>query len=146
MKYLSLSILILIFIPSSCTEKNKDDKLTQDILFQLAVSATWQILLFAEGDEIGTSDFDDYVFTFLTTNVVKAADGINTYEGSWYVVDNDDSFSSTGLTFHIAFTSPETFESLTKDWDVISATQEMIRLQHVSGGDGSIDYLTFGNN
>jgi hypothetical protein len=35
------------------------------------------------------------------------------------------------------------FESITDDWDVLSASSSKIELKHTSGGDGSIDYLTF---
>ena len=34
------------------------------------------------------------------------------------------------------------FEEISEDWNVISRTATKIELKHVSGGDGSIDYLT----
>jgi hypothetical protein len=33
---------------------------------------------------------------------------------------------------------------LDEDWDIIESTSEMIVLKHISGGNGSLDYLTFG--
>src|SRR5690606_32590074 len=36
------------------------------------------------------------------------------------------------------------FDELDDDWDILEATPQIIRLKHVSGGDGSGDFLTFG--
>ena len=33
-----------------------------------------------------------------------------------------------------------------EDWDIIEATSDIIRLKHISGGDGSVDYLTYERN
>jgi hypothetical protein len=144
MKKTLFLLLTMVLISLSCTKKDKSDELTQDILFQMIVSATWEIYLFAEDDEIETSDFTNFKFTFLTTSVVKATDGTNTYEGTWYTVKDNNEDSPDGLTFHISFEEPESFMSLTEDWSVISANQAEIRLKHVSGGDGTIDFLSFG--
>ena len=35
------------------------------------------------------------------------------------------------------------FEEISEDWRVISRTTTKIELKHISGGDGSTDYLTF---
>ena len=38
------------------------------------------------------------------------------------------------------------FESISEDWRVLSSTASKIELKHISGGDGSIDLLTFEKN
>src|SRR5690606_21866889 len=35
------------------------------------------------------------------------------------------------------------FDELDEDWDIIEATQDIIKLKHISGGDGSVDFLTY---
>lgn len=142
MKYI-LILISFVLMTVSCSKDKPEDELTSDILFQMVVSVPWKINLFVEDDNNETSHFEGYTFTFLVTNKVLATKGIDTHIGTWYVVDDGNEDSESGLTFNIEFTAPESFVSLTEDWGVITATQEMIRLKHTSGGDGSIDYLTF---
>ncbi|HEX2395918.1 MAG TPA: hypothetical protein VHI78_11275 [Bacteroidales bacterium] len=136
-------LLSFVLLAVSCSKEKNEIELTQDVLFQMIVSTPWQINLFIDDDIIETSDFEDYTFTFLTTNQVKATDGTNTSEGTWYVIQDGNEDSESGLTYHIDFTAPESFTGLTEGWGVISATQELIRLQHTNAEDGSIDFLTF---
>lgn len=143
MKYILFISFLLVSV--SCSKDKQEDKLTSDIFFQMVVSVPWEVNLFVEDDNIETSDFEGYTFTFLVTNKVKATKGTDTYEGTWYVIEEENKDSEIGITFNIAFTAPDRFVSLTEDWGVITATQEMIRLKHTSGGDGSTDYLTFTN-
>jgi hypothetical protein len=133
----SLSVLLMI----SCSDGKNEDELNRDIVFQMLVSVYWQIDLFSDSEEVRTSEFSAYTFDFLPTNKVTANDGTNVYEGIWYVLDNNNSDSEAGLTVHIAFETPENFTGLSNDWAIISANQQMVRLQY-SGGEIT-EYLTF---
>lgn len=144
MKNVTILSAILLFA-NCCSKDKKDDSLTQDLLFQMIVSIPWEIDLFTKGDEIVTSDFSGYSFTFTVGNVIIASNGTNEYLGSWYAINDNNPDSESGLTFHTVFTEPEAFAALTRDWAVISATQQMIRLQFVNEPGEPTDYLTFGD-
>jgi len=139
-----LPSVFLLLLSLSCSKENKDDdELTQDVMFQIAVAGTWKITLFAEGDQIETSNFQGYSFRFMSPSGVSAMNGTNVHSGAWGISKSSGDDSPTGLKFNLTFTEPETFEALSEDWDVVSATTLKIELRHISGGDGSIDFLTF---
>jgi hypothetical protein len=76
-----------------------------------------------------------------------ATNNVQTYEGTWSITNessNDDSPSD--LDFNIFFNLTNAFEDLNDDWDIISQGDSLLELMDISGGDGSIDYLTFTKN
>lgn len=155
MKHLSLiSILSLIFmlnVASMCS--NDDDVIPSPSVNPAPVintvkSGTWRITFFEDSGSNETSNFTGYTFTFGSSSVLTATNGVNTYTGTWSVTSdnsNDDS-PSNDLDFNIAFASPPNFEELTEDWNILELTSTKVRLVHVSGGNGGIDYLTFEKN
>jgi len=70
---------------------------------------------------------------------LSATNGSTTQSGDWstYV---DSGYTKLDLMF-TALDGP--FEEISEDWNVISRSATKIELKHVSGGDGSVDYLTF---
>jgi len=135
---------ILLLTGNSCSKKDKEDELTQDILFQMVVSAKWEIVLYAEDDDVLTSGFADYTFSFLSSNDIRATDGTNIHFGDWYVYENPSTVEgASDFIFHITFTEPENFVSLTGDWDVLSADAQSLQMQIARGEDGSIGRLIF---
>ncbi|HLO61075.1 MAG TPA: hypothetical protein VK179_20160 [Bacteroidales bacterium] len=134
---LLFSVLALV----ACSENNETEKLTRENLFQIAVSSKWQVNLYANGDDIKTDDYTNYKFNFLTNDSVKATNGTNTYKGSWYSGNTENTPSTLGLIFNIEFETPETYALLSREWDVISADQGTIRLRYINGE--KVELLTF---
>jgi hypothetical protein len=133
---LLFSMLALV----ACSKNDDTEKLTRDNLFQITVSAKWQVNLYANGDDINTDDYTNYKFSFLTSNTVKATNGTNTYNGTWYSDNTENTQSTLGLILNIQFETPVAFAVLSRDWDVISADQSTIRLRNINGD--KVEFLT----
>lgn len=155
MKHLSLiSILSLIFMLNVASMCSKDDDVIPNPsvnpapVINVVKSGTWRITLYKDSDNDETSNFTGYTFTFGSSSVLTATDGVNTYSGSWSVTSDNslDDSPSNDLDFNIAFATPPNFEELTEDWNILEFTSTKVRLVHVSGGNGGTDYLTFEKN
>jgi hypothetical protein len=59
-------------------------------------------------------------------------------EGTW-----DSNGDDGSLELDLNFGEMEPLEELMDDWDLIEFDDTIIKLKDVSGGDGTIDYLTF---
>ena len=53
---------------------------------------------------------------------------------------------NAALSYGVTLASPDDFAELTEDWDILESTSTKLRLKHTSGGDGSVDFLTFEKN
>lgn len=102
----------------------------------ILTSGSWYVTYFFD-DEDETSDFGGYEFTFATDNSAQATNGTNTINGNWNLT------TSSTPDLELFFGNNDPFDELDEDWDIIEATQDIIKLKHISGGDGSVDYLTF---
>ena len=69
-------------------------------------------------------------------------------EDLWKENFSETTYSDSGSTkFDITFPDANgPFEEITEDWRVLSSSTTKLELKHVSGGDGSIDLLTFEKN
>jgi len=144
MKSLLFSIALMIpLMFVSCKEDNNSGSAKNELINTVSQD-TWRITYFFDSETDETSNFSGYSFDFGANDVLIATNNTNTYTGTWNISDsNSDDDSSDDLDFNINFTSPANFEELSEDWEVLTHTAVKIELRHVSGGDGSIDYLTF---
>ena len=147
MKKLFYSVLAIaaLFMSVSCNNDDDDPVIVNNIPVTPVAAITsgaWRVTLYQEEDNVQTDHFTGYNFVFGTDNTITASNGVNTYNGNWSF-ENDDSSSDD---FNILFASPDNFAALTEDWDILETTATKLRLKHTSGGDGSIDYLTFEKN
>ena len=147
----NVSIVLALFLMLSMTACNDDDdddgKTIQDNIESNVESGTWRISKFIDSGQDETNDFAGYVFTFESSGVLNATNGVNSYDGTWSITDsnsNDD--SQDDLDFNINFNLMNQFEDLNDDWDIISQSSTKIELIDVSGGNGGTDYLTFVKN
>lgn len=137
---------ILFFI--SCS--NEDDSPATSIQNQVQENVqkgTWRITKFIDSGDDETNHFTGYSFTFNSSGIINASNGINSYNGTWSITDsnsNDD--SQDDLDFNINFNLTNDFEDLDDDWDFVSQTSTKIELIDISGGNGGTDYLTFEKN
>lgn len=145
-------ILLMAFSISSCNSDDDSSNVSgnqnTDEIINIVRNGNWKITYYYDTDQEETTDFNGYNFTFGTGNVLTASNGTNTYTGTWSVTDDgsDDDNSNNDLDFNIAFSSPEKFQELTDDWDIIEKSATVIKLRDVSGGSGGTDYLTFTKN
>ena len=115
-----------------------------------AEEGTWRVSSYIDDGQDETSDYNGFAFTFGTNGTLTATNGNVTKTGTWSVTDDsnssdDDDSDVSDIDFNIFFSVPETddFEDLVDDWDVLTYSNTQIQLRDVSGGDGSIDTLTF---
>ena len=150
MKKLKLISIVLgmfsLLLVMACS---KDDDNTNTLIgIQSNVeNGTWRISKFVDSGTDETNDFTGYNFTFKSSGVLNADNGINNYEGTWSIRDsnsNDD--NQDDFEFNIHFNLSNDFEDLNDDWDFISQSSIKIELIDISGGNGGTDYLSFEKN
>ncbi len=136
-------ILLALVALLSCDDDNSS--INQGSVTETMKKGTWRVTSFIEDVNDETHYFTGYTFTFGASNVLTATKSANTYSGTWVVTNS----SSSGTKFIINFSippAPSDFDELNDDWNVLTMTDSKIELKHVSGGDGSIDLLTFQKN
>lgn len=147
-----MTLLAVIFLFKSCS---KDDNSEENIstidittVKSTVASGDWRITYFFDTDKDETSNFTGYVFTFNSDGTLGASDGNTSISGAWSITDSDssDDDSSDDIDFNIFFTTPDNFEELSEDWEILKYTNTKIELIHVSGGNGGTDLLTFTKN
>lgn len=150
-KFFLIPLLFGIFmlnVASTCSNDDSnddDDSSSSTIITQTQntiVNGAWRVTLFSEDGSIQTSQFTNYDFVFGTNGTITANNGSNTMNGSW-TTGTDDSTPKFIINFSVT-NGP--FEEISEDWQILSTTSTKIELKHVSGGDGSIDLLTFEKN
>lgn len=144
MKKLKLiSILSLLFVLNVASMCSDDDDTSSQVSNPTEIASTladgqWIVTLYKENDVVKTNNYSGYNFTFGTDSALSATNGTTTQSGDW------STYADSGYTkLDMMFTALDgPFEEISEDWNVISRTATKIELKHVSGGDGSIDYLT----
>jgi hypothetical protein len=142
-KNVLLSAIAFVFatVILSCS---KDDKttatgITAAQVNTLITDGTWDVSLYSEGGIDQTADFSGYLFAFNADGALVATGPVEKI-GRW-----NSTTDSGKVKIPISFETETdgAFESISDDWFVLTATDQKIELQHISGGDGSIDLLTF---
>jgi hypothetical protein len=131
---------------SSCTSDDDSSNDSQTIaqLESSIKTGTWRISRFIEDGDNQTNHFNGYVFTFNENGTVIATNGTNTIAGTWVTTNGSSSSSGSNPKFILQFEAANgPFEEISEDWRIESATSSIVDLKNVSGGDGSIDLLTF---
>jgi hypothetical protein len=118
-----------------CENNTSGDPIDPTVFEQNLTTGVWYITYFFD-DFDETSNYNGYEFTFATDNTAQATNGSNTVPGTWMF----EGGSTPDLTLFFGNTDP--FDELDDDWEIIEATNDIIRLRDESG-DGSIDYLTY---
>jgi hypothetical protein len=144
-----LFCLFMLNVASMCSsDDNSSSSQDPTPVINTATQGTWRVTSYIDSGTDETNHFAGYNFTFATGGVLSAANGTNTYTGTWSVTtdtSNDDNPSSD-LDFNIFFASPADFADLSDDWDVVSYSDTSISLIDVSGGNGGTDTLVFTKN
>ncbi len=131
-------ISIMILTLSSC--KNDDSSPNSDVSNTIE-QGNWRITYFNESGDDKLYHFAGYNFTFKNGVVTATKSGSSTVTGT-YSEGIDDSQTK----FILNFGSTNPWEEISEDWVILEKTSTKIRLQHVSGGNGGTDLLTFEKN
>ena len=108
-------------------------------LTQIFTSGTWYISYFFD-DVDETNYFNGYNFTFNSNGSSLVIKNSNTISGTWNIY-NDSGAEKIELSFDGLL-----LDEIEEDWRIIEYTPTLIKLKHVSGGNGGTDYLTFTKN
>jgi hypothetical protein len=115
---------------------------TDLVFLDVIASGTWIISYFQEDDDNETATYNGYNFTFASNGNLTAVKNSVTINGTW-----DEYLDSGQRKLQLTFTNgDDDFDELEEDWRIIEFSATVIRLKHISGGDGSSDYLTFTKN
>lgn len=129
------------FIEDSISDCNDDSNggSNNTTLTEIFTSGTWYISYFFD-DVDETNYFNGYNFTFNSNGTSLAIKNSNTINGTWNIY-NDSGTEKIVLSFDGSL-----LDEIEDDWRIIEYTPTLIKLKHVSGGNGGTDYLTFTKN
>ncbi|WNM18962.1 hypothetical protein [Flavobacterium capsici] len=108
-------------------------------LTEIFTSGTWYISYFFD-DVDETNYFNGYNFTFNSNGTSLAVKNSNNINGTWNIY-NDSGTEKIVLSFDGSL-----LDEIEDDWRIIEYTPTLVKLKHVSGGNGGTDYLTFTKN
>ena len=112
-----------------------------NLFIENLITGSWYVNFLEEEGIDHTANFNEYEFTFFGNGSASAVSSSNTINGFWTAqVDS----GNLDLILNFDTGTNSNFGELNDDWDVLEATQIIIRLSDVSGGGGGTDYLTFG--
>jgi hypothetical protein len=146
MKYLNYKLILiglLAFSFTACEDDSNDDSQnpsnSPSSSSETIQSSNWEITNYEDDNENETYHFDGYSFDFAENGEASTTNGTNTVSGTWSFTNDSDG----NLELNLDFGQQEPWDDLEDDWDVLSVSDSKIDLKDVSGGDGSIDLLTF---
>jgi len=138
-KELFVMLIVMLIGVIACNDTEENPKISE--AKAIVQEGQWIITYFWESDNDKTSAFSGVNFEFASNGTVTGTKGPTSNTGEWSVTgENDD------LYFNLVFTIPANFEELSEDWHIVSISSEKIELDHVSGGSGGTDFLTFEKN
>lgn len=118
-------------------------------LNQIVQQGEWSISTYTSNGSDNTANYSDYTFIFEEDNNLSANSSSDNITGTWRI--SNDSGSETDsyddVDFNIFFSSTGKLAELTSNYDVISATNNEIRLSLENSEEGSNSaMLTFSRN
>lgn len=143
--------LITISVFLSCdTDRDDIDLSTAEAneLNLIVQQGEWQITQFSLNGSDRTALYEDYIFIFEEENNLSANSSIDQVTGTWRISnDSGSEFDSyNDVDFNIFFTSNAKLGELTRNYDVISATNTEINLNLEMNENGDTATLSFSKN
>ena len=145
----ALFCLFMLNVASMCSSDDDNSSPANPAPVISAVTqGSWRVSSFVDSGTNETNHYTGYNLTFGASNVLTATNGINTYTGTWSVTSDDDDDDNPGgdLDFNIGFASPQEFNELTKDWNIVTYSSTTIALVHINGGGDDTDALVLTKN
>lgn len=118
-----------------CVANTNEDPIDISQFEEDLTTGTWYVNYFFD-DYDETDNYAGYEFTFALDGTAQGVKSGVVVNGTWALVED--------FKFDLFFGTTEPLDELDEDWEIIEANAEFIKLKHISGSDGSIDYLTFG--
>lgn len=129
---IAVALILVGFTIAGCKKDNL--RVTADILR----SGVWRISFFQEDKDNHSDHFSGYQFVFNKNRTASAIKDNITVSGTW------STFVEGGVQkVFFDFGDSGHWDELNEDWLILEQTPDLIRLQHISGGNGKTDYLTF---
>ena len=138
---LVFTIAILVFGFYACEKDKSTTDPSNSSSSEIVGQGTWKVTLYNDSGNEETQNFAGYNFTFDSNGTIAAVKNASTVNGTWNT-GADDSQNKLILDFGTAVQ----FSELNEDWLILEKTASKIRLEHVSGGNGGTDLLTFEKN
>ena len=133
-------VLVVGLLAFSCDDDDDSPSISPSEVSETMISGNWRVSYYQDRDDDETSDFAGYSFTFTNGGVAVASKNATDVVGAW-------STSESSNKVKVVLTFPGSpLDELSEDWEVIQRSSTEIKLRHVSGGDGHIDYLNFSKN
>lgn len=142
-KFLFVILAMIGLSNASCSEDDDSSAapgITAAQVNTLIVDGNWRVTLYDESGVNQTSDYSGYSFDFNADGSVVATSGGTIKTGTWTTTPDSGSIKMP-ILFPLETDGP--FESISEDWRVLTVNNTKLELEHISGGDGSIDLLTF---
>lgn len=125
------------FIESSIDDCDDDGGSGNPTFISVLTTGTWYVSYFNEDGIVETSDYNGYNFTFFGSSNIEVSKNSVITLGTWSTFI-DGGYNKIEFTF-----VNSNLEDLEEDWIILEYTPTVIRLKHVSGGNGGTDYLNF---
>ena len=138
---LVFTMAILVFGLYACEKDKSTTDPSNSSTSEIVGQGTWKVTLYNDSGNEETQNFAGYNFTFDSNGTIAAVKNASTVNGTWNT-GVDDSQNKLILDFG----STVQFSELNEDWVILEKTASKIRLEHVSGGNGGTDLLTFEKN
>jgi hypothetical protein len=112
-----------------------DDDIDDDAFVTILTDGEWIITYFFEDGDDGTSDVEEFTFTFAMNGTFTAVNATTQVQGTWEIRDDD---GKPELRLDI---DDDDLDGLDENWKIMNFTSDKIRLRDSSGGNPT--YLTF---
>ena len=139
MKVLMIFALCSVIAIGAC-KKDDNSSSSSSTATNSLQQGNWRITKYVDSGTDELYHFAGYTFTF-SGGIITGTRSGSTVTGT-YSSGTDDSQKK----LYLAFGSVSPFEELNEDWHILEETSTLIRLEHVSGGNGGTDWLTFEKN
>ncbi|MCG9971686.1 hypothetical protein [Christiangramia crocea] len=144
-------ILVTLSLFLACDNDKDDITLSAAEAAQLnyiVQQGEWRISSYSSNGSDNTANYSDYLFLFEDDNNLLANSSSESINGTWRISNDSGSEvdSYKDVDFNIFFSSTGKLAELTRNYDVISATNDEIRLSLENATNGNAVLLTFSKN
>ena len=122
---------------ADCVANTNTDPIDVSQFEEDLTTGPWYVAYFFD-DYDETDNYAGYEFTFALDGSAQAVKSGTSVSGTWALIAD--------FKFDLFFGTNTPLDELDEDWEILEATADIIKLKHISGSDGSTDYLTFGRN
>ena len=120
---------------TDCVANTNNDPIDISQFEEDLTTGVWYVdYFFDDYDE--TDNYAGYEFTFALDGTAQAENSGTNITGTWALLND--------FKFDLFFGTNPPLDELDEDWEILEASADIIKLKHISGSNGSTDYLTFG--